>query len=102
MADNDAVLDGISKRDDVVYSVLTPNMKGFDAAPAHRDQFANYEVVILAQRVKLLAKKISTVASLRVSSVLPQWLTPPKRMVSKCAASSLAPWVARMKGYFTR
>lgn len=27
MADNDAVLDGIVKRDDVTYSVLTPNLK---------------------------------------------------------------------------
>lgn len=100
MADNDAVLDGISKRDDVVYSVLTPNMKGFDAALAHRDQFANYEVVIFGSASEAFSQKISTVASLRVLSVLPQWLTPPKRMASRCAASSLAPWVARMKGIF--
>ena len=57
MADNDAVLDGISKRDDVVYSVLTPNMKGFDAALAHRDQFANYEVVIFCSASEAFSQK---------------------------------------------
>ena len=57
MADNDAVLDGISKRDDVVYSVLTPNMKGFDAALAHRDQFANYEVVIFGPASEAFSQK---------------------------------------------
>ncbi|MBW4009946.1 hydroxymethylglutaryl-CoA lyase [Moraxella osloensis] len=57
MADNDAVLDGISKRDDVVYSVLTPNMKGFDAALAHRDQFANYEVVIFGSASEAFSQK---------------------------------------------
>ena len=57
MADNDAVLDGISKRDDVVYSVLTPNMKGFDAALVHRDQFANYEVVIFGAASEVFSQK---------------------------------------------
>ena len=57
MADNDAVLDGISKRDDVVYSVLTPNIKGFDAALAHRDQFANYEVVIFGSASEAFSQK---------------------------------------------
>ena len=57
MADNDAVLDGISKRDDVVYSVLTPNMKGFDAALARRDQFANYEVVIFGSASEAFSQK---------------------------------------------
>ena len=57
MADNDAVLDGISKRDDVVYSVLTPNMKGFDAALAHRDQFTNYEVVIFGSASEAFSQK---------------------------------------------
>ena len=57
MADNDAVLDGISKRDDVVYSVLTPNMKGFDAALAHRDQFGNYEVVIFGSASEAFSQK---------------------------------------------
>lgn len=57
MADNDAVLNGISKRDDVVYSVLTPNMKGFDAALAHRDQFANYEVVIFGSASEAFSQK---------------------------------------------
>ena len=57
MADNDAVLDGISKRDDVVYSVLTPNMQGFDAALARRDQFANYEVVIFGSASEAFSQK---------------------------------------------
>lgn len=57
MADNDAVLNGISKRDDVVYSVLTPNMQGFDAALARRDQFANYEVVIFGSASEAFSQK---------------------------------------------
>ena len=57
MADNDAVLNGIVKRDDVVYSVLTPNMKGFDAALAHRDQFADYEVVIFGSASEAFSQK---------------------------------------------
>ncbi len=34
MADSNDVMAGISRRDDIVYSVLTPNMKGFEAAVA--------------------------------------------------------------------
>lgn len=36
MADNAAVMDKLKRRDDVVYSVLVPNMKGYEAALSSR------------------------------------------------------------------
>lgn len=57
MADNHDVLTGINKRDDVVYSVLTPNLKGFEAALTHREQFANYEVVIFGSASEAFSQK---------------------------------------------
>lgn len=57
MADNDAVLDGIIKRDDVTYSVLTPNIKGFEAALAHKAKFNNYEVVIFGSASEAFSQK---------------------------------------------
>lgn len=101
MADNDAVLNGISKRDDVVYSVLTPNMKGFDAALAHRDQFANYEVVIFGSASEAFSQKNINCSIAESIERFARWLTPPKHMVSKSAVSSLVPWAARMKARFT-
>ncbi|MFO1382150.1 MAG: hypothetical protein U1E92_00595 [Moraxella osloensis] len=47
--------------------------------------------------MKPLAKKTSTIAE-SIERFAP-WLTPPKHMVSKCAASS-SPWAARMKAIF--
>ena len=57
MADNADVLNGIVKCDEVTYSVLTPNMKGFEAALAHKDQFANYEVVIFGSASEAFSQK---------------------------------------------
>lgn len=57
MADNADVLTGIIKRDDVTYSVLTPNVKGFEAALTHREQFANYEVVIFGSASEAFSQK---------------------------------------------
>lgn len=57
MADNADVLNGIVKRDEVTYSVLTPNMKGFEAALTHKDQFANYEVVIFGSASEAFSQK---------------------------------------------
>lgn len=57
MADNSEVLNGIIKRDDVTYSVLTPNLKGFEAALAHKGDFANYEVVIFGSASEAFSQK---------------------------------------------
>lgn len=57
MADNNDVLDGVVKRDDVTYSVLTPNLKGFESALTHKDQFANYEVVIFGSASEAFSQK---------------------------------------------
>lgn len=57
MADNSDVLNGIVKRDDVVYSVLTPNSKGFESALAHKDDFKQYEVVIFGSASEAFSQK---------------------------------------------
>ena len=57
MADNSDVLNGIIKRDNVTYSVLTPNLKGFEAALAHKPDFANYEVVIFGSASEAFSQK---------------------------------------------
>ena len=57
MADNSDVLNGIIKRDGVTYSVLTPNLKGFEAALAHKPDFANYEVVIFGSASEAFSQK---------------------------------------------
>jgi hydroxymethylglutaryl-CoA lyase len=57
MADNSDVLNGIIKRDDVTYSVLTPNLKGFEAALAHKPDLANYEVVIFGSASEAFSQK---------------------------------------------
>lgn len=56
MADNQAVLSGIDIYDDVVYSVLTPNMKGFESALASRPSQA-YEVVIFGSASEAFSQK---------------------------------------------
>ena len=57
MADNSEVLNGIIKRDNVTYSVLTPNLKGFEAALAHKPDLANYEVVIFGSASEAFSQK---------------------------------------------
>lgn len=57
MADNHQVLDAIAKHDDVCYSVLTPNWQGFEAALSHKNDFANYEVVIFASASEAFSQK---------------------------------------------
>jgi len=48
MADNSAVMAGIRRRPDVRYSVLTPNLKGFEAAVAAAPEFWPHEIVVFA------------------------------------------------------
>lgn len=57
MADNQAVLSGIDVYDDVVYSVLTPNMKGFESALASRPSQGAYEVVIFGSASEAFSQK---------------------------------------------
>ncbi|MFW2178238.1 MULTISPECIES: hydroxymethylglutaryl-CoA lyase [unclassified Moraxella] len=57
MGDNSDVLNGIVKRDNVVFSVLTPNMKGFESALAHKDDFSQYEVVIFGSASEAFSQK---------------------------------------------
>jgi hydroxymethylglutaryl-CoA lyase len=53
MADNTAVMAGIERRPGVRYSVLTPNLKGFEAALASRPD----EVVIFAAASEAFSKR---------------------------------------------
>lgn len=53
MADNAAVMAGITRQADVRYSVLTPNMKGFEAALACRPD----EIVVFAAASEAFSQK---------------------------------------------
>lgn len=55
MADNHAVLEGMNKQ--VFCSVLTPNLKGFEAALRHKDTFRDYEVVIFGSASESFSHK---------------------------------------------
>lgn len=57
MGDNHEVLNGIRRHDDVMYSVLTPNMQGFQAALQHKDDFKQYEVVIFGSASEAFSQK---------------------------------------------
>ncbi len=48
LADAEAVLDGIERRDGVAYSVLIPNEKGLENALAHRDRFDEVNLFLSA------------------------------------------------------
>jgi hydroxymethylglutaryl-CoA lyase len=48
LADAEAVLDAIERRDDVAYSVLTPNERGLERALVHRDRFDEVNVFLSA------------------------------------------------------
>lgn len=55
MADNHAVLEGMNK--EVFCSVLTPNLKGFEAALRHKDAFNDYEVVVFGSASESFSQK---------------------------------------------
>ncbi len=65
MADNHQVMSGIERRAGVRHSVLTPNLKGFEAALADRPD----EIVFLAPPARPSARRTLTAASPRASSV---------------------------------
>jgi hydroxymethylglutaryl-CoA lyase len=48
MADNAAVMAGIERKNNVRYSVLTPNLQGFNAAVASDKAFWPHEIVVFA------------------------------------------------------
>jgi hydroxymethylglutaryl-CoA lyase len=48
LADAEAVLEAIERRDDVAYSVLIPNERGLERALAHRDRFDEVNVFLSA------------------------------------------------------
>src|SRR3989344_3148619 len=77
MADNHEVMAGITRQSGVAYSVLTPNLKGFEAAVLDKPD----EIVVFGS-----ASATSTAALPRASSVLPPWWRPHGPLASVCAA----------------
>ena len=69
MADNHAVMQGMQRQSGVRYSVLTPNLQGFEAAVRDKPD----EIVVLARPAKPSARRTSTAALPRASSVLRRW-----------------------------
>lgn len=70
MGDNRALLDALApaRQTDVCYSVLVPNMRGFENAILHRPD----EIVIFGSASETFSQKTSIVVSMRVLSVLHQ------------------------------
>ena len=95
MGDNSALLDALAptRQTEVCYSVLVPNMRGFENAIVHRPD----EIVIFGSASETFSQKTSTVVLTKALSVLRPLPLRQKRRVSKYAASSLAQSVALMK-----
>ena len=87
MGDNSALLNALAptRQMEVCYSVLVPNMRGFENAIIPFCTVLT-KSLFSAQPVKPLAKKTSIVVLMRVSSVLHQWLLRQKRKASKYEA----------------
>jgi hydroxymethylglutaryl-CoA lyase len=51
LADAEAVLEAVERRDDVAYSVLIPNERGLERALAHRDRFDEVNVFLSASEI---------------------------------------------------
>jgi len=75
MADAANVMSHITRRPGTIYSVLTPNMKGFEAAQAARAD----EVVIFGAASEAFSQKISTARLPNLSTGLSQSPRPPMR-----------------------
>lgn len=95
MGDNSALMEALapSRSADVCYSVLVPNMRGFDNATAHRPD----EIVIFGSASETFSQKISIVALMKVLSVLLLLLPPLRYKASKYVVSSLVQLVVLMK-----
>ena len=81
MADNAEVMNGITRLPGVRYSVLVPNMKGYEAAVLTRPD----EIVVFGAAAKPSARRTSTAPSQRASSVLPPWWKLRALQASMCA-----------------
>ena len=57
MADNAQVMAGITRKPGVRYSVLTPNMKGFEAAVAPSREFWPHEIVVFGAASEAFSQK---------------------------------------------
>lgn len=95
MGDNSALLDALAptRQTDICYSVLVPNMRGFENASF----IVLMKSLFLVQPVRPLVKKISIVVLMRVSNVLRQWLRQQKDKASRYVALSLVRLVVPMK-----
>ena len=82
MADNHEVMQGLSRQSGVRYSVLTPNLKGYEAAVLDKPD----EIVVFGSASRRSARRTSTAPSPRASSASPPWSRPRARPASMCAA----------------
>ena len=86
MADNAEVMAGIVRRPGVRYSVLTPNMKGLEAALSAPRELWPDEIVVSAQPARPSARRTSTAPLPKASSASPPWPRPHAPRASTCAA----------------
>jgi hydroxymethylglutaryl-CoA lyase len=82
MAHNHEVMQGITRQTGVRYSVLTPNLKGFEAAVADTPD----EIVVFGSAGEASAGRTSTAASPKASSASHRWWKRHWRWAWRCAA----------------
>ena len=86
MADNAEVMAGIQRKPGVRYSVLTPNMKGFEAAVAPAREFWPDEIVVFAAASEAFSQKnINCSIAESIERFAPWWM-PPWPQAWPCAA----------------
>ena len=83
MADNHEVMAGMSRQSGVRYSVLTPNLKGFEAARARQ---ARRDRGVRRGQRGLQPEEHQLLASPRASSASRPWWRRRARPASRCAA----------------
>jgi hydroxymethylglutaryl-CoA lyase len=82
MADNHEVMAGIQRQSGVRYSVLTPNLKGFEAAVLDRPD----EIVVFGAASEASARRTSTAPLPKASTASPPWCKPRWLQASVCVA----------------
>jgi len=98
MATSNEVMAGIQRKAGVVYSALTPNLKGFEAALAAGAD----EVVIFSSASEAFAQKISIVRLKNRYSVSPQSQQLRKNIRFVCVDRSVALLAARIRRCYAR
>ena len=98
MADNAEVMAGIARDSGVLYSVLTPNLKGFEAAVASRPD----EIVVFGAASEAFSQKNINCSIAESIERFAPWCRRRSMPALPCAAPSAAPWAALTRARLPR